>query len=92
MVKLNDALNKPKIKFGADYRVVIGAFCAALPFFLAGLHYPSFSGKITACITFIIIVSVGAFIGKQKPRIITLIWLGFLQAAHYDAGIKKVAN
>lgn len=89
-MKLNDALNKPKIKFGADYRVVIGAFCAALPFFLAGLHYPSFSGKLVAIITFIVIVGIGAFIGKQKPRLITLIALGFLQARHYDSGIKEV--
>lgn len=75
---VNDALNKPTIKAGIDYRLFLGCLVIGVAVFL-------FHEKLAALLIFIALYAIGAILTKEDPAFFEL-WIlrTFRQSAYYD--------
>jgi type IV secretory pathway VirB3-like protein len=77
---LNNALNKPKTKFGLDYRVFGGCVLGSVLVFL-------FVNKLAAPLFLIAAFTTGVLMTRKDPKLFDL-WAAafFQQSASYDPG------
>ena len=78
-VPLNDALNRPKTRFGLDYRIV-GA-CM-----LAGVCVALFINFLLGIALVFLLPAAIRFALRRDPQMYRLWSLSFHQRAHYDPG------
>lgn len=76
---VNDSLNRPKMKFGIHYKVLLYSVMGALPVFLLISHL----GAIEALFA----VLAGSWLLFRKDPQWPLLWLlSWRQRSHYDPG------
>jgi type IV secretory pathway VirB3-like protein len=85
---VNDSLNKPKGKFGIDYRLLMLALFIAVIVFLAGSVAQSSGTKVIAFVLLLALLAAGKVITSKDDKMFNLWCLSLVQSAHYDPGKK----
>lgn len=79
-MKVNDALNKPKTKFGLDYRILVGALFVSLLVFL-------FVSKLIAFLLFGGAIVFGKTFTHKDPKRLEIMWRWRKKGTLHDPGV-----